>query len=128
MARKPRLHVSGGLYHVILRGNARQAVFFTAGDRHNPDFNRLDDADDRGLFEFVGNLAGARGEQQKGKNENACRGVGQQIWIEPGIRCCVIRHQNDQRVLVEIVVERPEQLGQIVEVQLQSSSLGVTWL
>jgi REP element-mobilizing transposase RayT len=34
MARKPRLHVSGGLYHVILRGNARQDVFFTPADRH----------------------------------------------------------------------------------------------
>jgi len=33
MARKPRLHVPGGLYHVILRGNARQNVFFTAADR-----------------------------------------------------------------------------------------------
>jgi REP element-mobilizing transposase RayT len=34
MARKPRLHVPGGLYHIILRGNARQDVFFSAGDRH----------------------------------------------------------------------------------------------
>ena len=34
MARKPRLHVPGGLYHVILRGNAHQDVFFSAGDRH----------------------------------------------------------------------------------------------
>lgn len=34
MARKPRLHVPGGLYHVILRGNARQDVFLTPGDRH----------------------------------------------------------------------------------------------
>jgi len=33
MARKPRLHVPGGLYHVILRANARQDMFFTAGDR-----------------------------------------------------------------------------------------------
>jgi putative transposase len=33
MARKPRLHAPGGLYHVILRGNARQDVFFTAADR-----------------------------------------------------------------------------------------------
>jgi putative transposase len=33
VARKPRLHVPGGLYHVILRGNARQDVFFTAEDR-----------------------------------------------------------------------------------------------
>jgi len=34
MARKPRLHVPGGFYHVILRGNARQDVFFTPQDRH----------------------------------------------------------------------------------------------
>ncbi len=34
MARKPRLHVSGALYHVILRGNAQQDVFFTPADRH----------------------------------------------------------------------------------------------
>ncbi len=33
MARKPRLHVSGGLYHVVLRGNAGQDVFFTPADR-----------------------------------------------------------------------------------------------
>ena len=33
MARKPRLHVPGGLYHVILRGNARQDVFFSVADR-----------------------------------------------------------------------------------------------
>src|SRR6185436_1584368 len=32
MARKPRLHVPGGLYHVIVRGNSRQDVFFSAGD------------------------------------------------------------------------------------------------
>jgi REP element-mobilizing transposase RayT len=33
MARKPRLHVPGGLYHVILRGNARQDILFRAEDR-----------------------------------------------------------------------------------------------
>ena len=33
MARKPRLHIPGGLYHVILRGNAQQDVFFTPADR-----------------------------------------------------------------------------------------------
>jgi len=32
MPRKPRLHVPGGLYHVILRGNDRQDVFFTPAD------------------------------------------------------------------------------------------------
>jgi len=34
MPRKPRLHVPGGLYHVILRGNDRQAIFYADGDRH----------------------------------------------------------------------------------------------
>lgn len=33
MARKPRLHIPGGIYHVILRGNARADVFFDPADR-----------------------------------------------------------------------------------------------
>ena len=33
MPRKPRIHVPGGFYHVILRGNARQNIFFSARDR-----------------------------------------------------------------------------------------------
>jgi putative transposase len=33
MARKPRIHVSGGFYHVILRGNARQDLFLNHDDR-----------------------------------------------------------------------------------------------
>ena len=34
MARKPRIHLSGGFYHVILRGNAGQSVFPAAVDRY----------------------------------------------------------------------------------------------
>jgi putative transposase len=34
MARKPRIHYPGALYHVILRGNARQDVFFDDNDRY----------------------------------------------------------------------------------------------
>jgi len=33
MPRKPRLHVPGGFYHVILRGNHREPLFNTRGDR-----------------------------------------------------------------------------------------------
>ena len=33
MARKPGVHLPGGLYHVILRGNAQQEIFFDAQDR-----------------------------------------------------------------------------------------------
>jgi REP element-mobilizing transposase RayT len=34
MGRKPRLHYPGALYHVILRGNAREKVFFANADRY----------------------------------------------------------------------------------------------
>jgi putative transposase len=34
MARKPRIHLPGGLYHVILRGNGGQPVFLTDRDRY----------------------------------------------------------------------------------------------
>jgi hypothetical protein len=33
MARKPRLHVDGAFYDVILRGNHRNAIFFCRADR-----------------------------------------------------------------------------------------------
>jgi len=33
MSRKPRLHVDGGFYHVILRGNHRDRIFFKPTDR-----------------------------------------------------------------------------------------------
>ncbi len=33
MGRKPRIHVSGGFYHVILRGNSRQNIFLEHADR-----------------------------------------------------------------------------------------------
>ncbi|MGH8236611.1 MAG: transposase [Steroidobacteraceae bacterium] len=33
MPRKPRLHVDGGFYHVILRGNHRDPIFFHPADR-----------------------------------------------------------------------------------------------
>jgi len=33
MARKPRLHLPGGIYHVILRGNGGQDIFVTNDDR-----------------------------------------------------------------------------------------------
>jgi len=35
MARKPRLHVPGGLYHVMLRGNGGQDIFVVFEDRYH---------------------------------------------------------------------------------------------
>ena len=34
MTRKPRIHLPGGLYHVILRGNGGQSVFLSEEDRY----------------------------------------------------------------------------------------------
>jgi len=34
MARKPRIHISGGCYHVMLRGNGGQDIFFSTEDRY----------------------------------------------------------------------------------------------
>lgn len=34
MARKPRIHYTGAFYHVIVRGNGRQDIFFDDGDRY----------------------------------------------------------------------------------------------
>ena len=33
MGRKPRIHVSDGFYHVILRGNSRQNIFLAPADQ-----------------------------------------------------------------------------------------------
>ena len=33
MSRKPRIHLPGGIYHVMLRGNGGQAIFFSDSDR-----------------------------------------------------------------------------------------------
>ena len=34
MGRKPRIHFSGGVYHVLLRGNGGQRIFFENQDRY----------------------------------------------------------------------------------------------
>jgi putative transposase len=34
MARKPRIHIPGGLYHIILRGNGGQDIFLSDADRY----------------------------------------------------------------------------------------------
>lgn len=44
MTRPPRLHVPGGIYHVILRGNCRQRIFF-----EERDFQRWESLIGRGL-------------------------------------------------------------------------------
>jgi hypothetical protein len=35
MARKPRIHYPGALYHVMLRGNGGEEIFFEDDDRRH---------------------------------------------------------------------------------------------
>jgi len=35
MARKPRLHYPGAFYHVMLRANGGQEIFFSEDNRHH---------------------------------------------------------------------------------------------
>ncbi|GAB2840546.1 transposase [Pseudoduganella ginsengisoli] len=53
MARKLRIHVAGGLYHVILRGNNRQPIFHDDKDRY-----RLEDLIEEGSSRFHYQLLG----------------------------------------------------------------------
>jgi len=46
MARKPRLHIPGALYHVMLRGNDGQPIFFDSKD-HNRFLNLMSEGVDR---------------------------------------------------------------------------------
>ena len=39
LARKPRLHENGGVYHVMLRGNGGQGIFFDDDDRYHFTFS-----------------------------------------------------------------------------------------
>lgn len=48
MPRPPRIHVRGAFYHVTLRGNHRQDIFFTAADRHLFTDNLAQTMDDLG--------------------------------------------------------------------------------
>ncbi len=51
MGRKPRVHVPGGFYHAILRGNGRKPVFFCADDR-----DRWEGCLDRALQRYDGSI------------------------------------------------------------------------
>jgi REP element-mobilizing transposase RayT len=46
MARKPRIEIEGGLYHVITRGNDRQAIFHSPDD-HSKFLSLLASSKDR---------------------------------------------------------------------------------
>ena len=81
-----------------------------SADQHNGDFAGLDDADQQGLVAHVRQLPGQRREQEERNDEN---GRGQSA--EAGFLCLgiidLVHDVEDHRVLEQIVVERPEELG-----------------
>jgi hypothetical protein len=91
--------------------NARQTQRQPArADHHDADLARLDDADDLRLVVGVGELAGQSRQREEGQDED--RG-GQRAEPGLGIRLVVQQLVDDEqhhRVLVEIVVERVQEL------------------
>ena len=78
--------------------------------QHDADFRGLYDADDPGLVAHVGQLAGQRRKQEKGRNEQGGGNRAEQPFGRFGV-VHGVDNEEDHRIAIEIVVERVEQLG-----------------
>ncbi|MEO8007518.1 MAG: hypothetical protein ABI728_03215 [Betaproteobacteria bacterium] len=105
MPRKPRLHLLGGLYHVILRGNDRQDIFFEDEDRMFD--TRTGVARSRyARFVAEGMSEGHRPEFYRGSEES--RVVGEDRFVERALRAnaeSVRRHGADLDHIVAYVCQ-----------------------
>jgi len=81
------------------------------GDRHDRDFQQLDEARQPALFDPVGDLAGGGGEDHVGQDEQARDQVVQQAGRERGPGQGVIGQRDHQRGLEQVVVEGAQELG-----------------
>jgi hypothetical protein len=82
----------------------------SAPDNHDQDFSGLDDSDQPRLVVIVGQLPCERRKQEKGKNEQALRD-GTELSLTRRIRVELIRHEEDDTLLEQTVVECAEKLG-----------------
>ncbi len=74
---------------------------------HDADLEQLHAAHEAGLLALVGDLAGGRAEEEVRQDEDAAGDLDQRVRgfaREPGAE------QDDERVLVDVVVERSEEL------------------
>ena len=78
-------------------------------ERHRGDLKNLDETDNAGLLEFLGELARGRGKQEERQDEQCRRDVR----VETDcafVQAHVETDQHDHRVSERVVVERAERL------------------
>ncbi len=82
-----------------------------AGDAHDGDLGGLHELQHPRLVVAIRQLSGHAGEQHERQDEEPGRDVGQQRRVQPGIARRLVGREDNERVLVDIVVERAERLG-----------------
>src|SRR5213593_1658787 len=88
------------------------AVEVEAGgpEQHDPDLEQLHEPDDPRLVELVRDLSRARREEEEGKREQAGAQVDERVLGERRA-AHPEREQDDERVLEQVVVQGPQELG-----------------
>jgi hypothetical protein len=80
-------------------------------DAHDGDLRGLDALEDERLVVAIGELPGQTREQHERQDEQSTREIGQQLGLEPGEVGGLVRRQDHEHVLVDVVVEGSERLG-----------------
>ena len=81
-----------------------------AAEEHDPDFGKLDDADQLRLVVIVRKLARQRREEEEGENEQRLRDRAE-LELLRRVRIELVGHEQDDGLLEQAVVERPQELG-----------------
>ena len=79
-------------------------------EQHDPDLEQLHEPDDPRLVELVGDLSRARREEEEGQREQPGAQVDERVLGERHA-AHPEREQDDERVLEQVVVQRPKELG-----------------
>ncbi len=79
-------------------------------DHHDRDLEELDEADEARLLELVGELPRGRRQQHERQDEEAGGEVDERVGVERRARCRVVRDEDDERVLVDVVVGGAQEL------------------
>jgi hypothetical protein len=79
---------------------------------HDDDFQEFYPADKPGFLVLVRQLAGRGGKQEKRQDEQAGAQIDKRIGFPQTLARGLESDKDNQRVLVNVVIERPEKLGQ----------------